>query len=92
MQLEFLKSGTATTDVNGVVNIVFTNQIPYGISYSIILSLVDMGNTISAVASCSNATQTGFTINTRETKLTGGTYNQAPNIQVYWLVMPQFNS
>jgi hypothetical protein len=92
MLLEFIRSGRVTTNAAGVVDVVFTNQLPYGVTYVVILSLVDAGNTISAIASASNTTQTGFTINTRETKLTGGTYNQAPTIQVYWLVVPTFNS
>jgi hypothetical protein len=89
--LSYIKSGATITNASGVANVVFVNQIPYGITYTVLLSLVDEGNTVSAIGSASNLTQTGFTINTRETKLTGGTYNQAPNIHVYWFAIPEFN-
>jgi hypothetical protein len=85
---EFIRVGNTTTNSLGVANVTFQNQLPYGLNYVVLLTLIDQGNAISAIGSTSNLTLTGFTINTRETKLTGGTYNQVPNIQVHWLVIP----
>ena len=90
MQLEFIKSGVVTTNAAGVAYVVFTDQIPYGIEYTVILTCV-ADPTLPTAAYVSNKTQTGFTITSRETSRAPN-YTVLPSITVNWLVVPQFNS
>lgn len=87
LSIEFIKSGVVTTNLSGIANIVFKNQIPYGLNYSVLLTCVDPGNAV--FPSPSKISQTGFTITT---KTTSGAYNIVPTVTVHWLIVPQFNS
>jgi hypothetical protein len=87
---EFTKSGSIITNALGIANVVFVNQIPYGTSYSVLLTCKDPG--VAAIAYPSNEMQTGFTITTKDTIAGGGGYQIRGSVTVYWLVVPQFNS
>ena len=82
--LNLSKSGVVTTDANGVALVLFREQFKNPTTYIVVLTVLDAGNTIAAIPYPSNLANTGFTINTRDTKVTGGTYNQTPNITVHW--------
>ena len=86
---EFTKSGVAVTNSLGVANVIFKKQMPYGLSYSVILTCKDPG--VAAIAYPSNETQTGFTITTKDTVTGGGGYQIRASVTVYWLVLPQEN-
>jgi len=65
----FTKSGFITTDATGIFNVVFQNQIPNDVHYSVLLTCGDIGQT---AAFATNVTQTGFTITTWNTQSGGG--------------------
>ena len=83
---EFTKAGSVTTDATGIARVEFRNQLPNGTNYSVLLTVYN-----SDLGYCAYATevrQTGFTINTW---VIGGAGSVAPNISVYWMVIPQSN-
>jgi len=84
---EFSKAGSITTDAVGIARVEFRNQIPNGTNYSVLLTVYNSG--LGYYAYATEVRQTGFTINTW---VIGGAGSVAPNIPVYWLVVPQFNS
>jgi len=88
---EFTKSGSVTTNALGISDVVFTKQIPYDVSYVVILTVgatLVQNETVSAVPT--NLTQTGFTITTYDNR--NPPTSVVPNMLVYWLVVPKFNS
>jgi hypothetical protein len=93
MEANFLsentRSGIAVTNASGIANVVFRNQLPYGLSYSVLLTCKDPG--VAAIAYPSNETQTGFTITTKDTVTGGGGYSVRATVTVYWLIIPQSN-
>ena len=83
---EFTKSGSVITNSSGIAHVVFRNQIPYGASYSVLLTCKDPGSSVNAYPS--NETQTGFTVTT---KTTSGAYVAVSTVTVYWLVLLKWN-
>jgi hypothetical protein len=86
---EFAKSGVVTSNSVGIARVVFTNQVPYGVPYAVILTCKEPGTPVVAYPSLE--TQTGFTITTMASE-PAPKYVIVAGVVVYWLVIPLYNS